>query len=591
MLTHIIDLDTDSESIALIDTSPLDSRYLKLDCSNDPLTENLQLQKGGDNLHLYIDVHSLDNTDYPRLYFRKSDHNTAGVMSTTDSGDWLGNIKYLGVNDSSQFAGGAYLTVKQTDNAGAYIPSSIEWATYSAIGANANSLVIDNSGNVGFGEATPISSLEITKATPGLTLHNTTAGDGDGDRASFIAFRGHQSGDEESMLAKIEASHNGAGDDENGILKFYVNEDGTSYERMSINSAGQVQIGSLNFDTNTITSDTDLISLNSDSLININALNFATNTANYFLMADGTYYNPTSPADVRTGLGLTSGGAGDIWVEKAGDTMTGVLNISEIRAKDGDGLKLYDDGGNGIFVDDGGKVGIGTTSPSQKLEVTGRIYANSTRPILLNAVSGTVEIKGSAAGWIDGLKFVGNSDTSLGGFMAYGSGDSLNYYYIGDSYTSPKMIIKDGNVGIGVTDPDTKLEVFNAGNQLKLSFDATDNAIFAVDTSGNLTITPSGTGLILKGASDAVDPRLTFDSGNDGYIEWQEDELQFHIEGAIEMGGDWTFVGGSFFPRAVDDAGMDETDGTEGEIVYNQDDNGFWGCTVTGTPATWSAFN
>jgi hypothetical protein len=49
-----------------------------------------------------------------------------------------------------------------------------------------------------------------------------------------------------------------------------------------------------------------------------------------------------------------------------------------------------------------------------------------------------------------------------------------------------------GSTGIGVVDPDTKLEVLNAGDQLKLSFDSTDNATFAVDTSGFLTITPSG---------------------------------------------------------------------------------------------------
>jgi len=36
---------------------------------------------------------------------------------------------------------------------------------------------------------------------------------------------------------------------------------------------------------------------------------------------------------------------------------------------------------------------------------------------------------------------------------------------------------------------------------------------------------------------------------------------------------------------------MDETNGTEGEIVYNLDDNKFYGCTSTGTPATWAAFH
>lgn len=35
-----------------------------------------------------------------------------------------------------------------------------------------------------------------------------------------------------------------------------------------------------------------------------------------------------SAADARTNLGLVAGGAGDIWVEKAGDTMTGSLGAS-----------------------------------------------------------------------------------------------------------------------------------------------------------------------------------------------------------------------------------------------------------------------
>jgi hypothetical protein len=41
----------------------------------------------------------------------------------------------------------------------------------------------------------------------------------------------------------------------------------------------------------------------------------------------------------------------------------------EVRAIDGDGLKLYDDDGNGIFVEDGGQVGIGTVTPGNTLEV------------------------------------------------------------------------------------------------------------------------------------------------------------------------------------------------------------------------------
>ena len=45
------------------------------------------------------------------------------------------------------------------------------------------------------------------------------------------------------------------------------------------------------------------------------------------------------------------------------------LNINQITARTTDGLKLYDDGGNGIFVKDGGNVGIGTASPQAKIHI------------------------------------------------------------------------------------------------------------------------------------------------------------------------------------------------------------------------------
>ena len=53
----------------------------------------------------------------------------------------------------------------------------------------------------------------------------------------------------------------------------------------------------------------------------------------------------------------------------------------KLRARDSAGLSLEDDGGNGIFIEDGGNVGIGTTSPNEKLDVNGRIYiGNSSAP-------------------------------------------------------------------------------------------------------------------------------------------------------------------------------------------------------------------
>ena len=43
------------------------------------------------------------------------------------------------------------------------------------------------------------------------------------------------------------------------------------------------------------------------------------------------------------------------------------IDSDQIKARDGDGLKLTDDGDNGIFVEDGGLVGIDTVTPDAKL--------------------------------------------------------------------------------------------------------------------------------------------------------------------------------------------------------------------------------
>jgi len=73
--------------------------------------------------------------------------------------------------------------------------------------------------------------------------------------------------------------------------------------------------------------------------------------------------------DVITNIG----DAGTDFNSSGGLTLAEKLYTDEVRARSSAGLKLYDDGGNGIFVEDGGNVGIGTTSPSTKLDVDGII--------------------------------------------------------------------------------------------------------------------------------------------------------------------------------------------------------------------------
>ena len=55
------------------------------------------------------------------------------------------------------------------------------------------------------------------------------------------------------------------------------------------------------------------------------------------------------------------------------------LSIDQINAIDGDGLKLNEDAGKGIFIEDGGFVGIGD-NPTNKLDVKWR-RQNQTRVV------------------------------------------------------------------------------------------------------------------------------------------------------------------------------------------------------------------
>ncbi len=45
------------------------------------------------------------------------------------------------------------------------------------------------------------------------------------------------------------------------------------------------------------------------------------------------------------------------------------IEADEIKARDSDGLKLYDDSGSGIFVKDGGFVGVGTNDPDSRIDI------------------------------------------------------------------------------------------------------------------------------------------------------------------------------------------------------------------------------
>ena len=87
-----------------------------------------------------------------------------------------------------------------------------------------------------------------------------------------------------------------------------------------------------------------------------------------------------------------------------------------------------------------------------------------------------------------------------GYFSVWNTADNANVFNVSDRgntviagdliVDTDTLFVDAGNnrVGIGVIDPDTQLEVFNAGTQLKLSYDGSDFITFATQADGDLTL-------------------------------------------------------------------------------------------------------
>lgn len=171
------------------------------------------------------------------------------------------------------------------------------------------------------------------------------------------------------------------------------------------------------------------------------------------------------------------------------------------------------------------RIGIGTATPSQKLSIE-QTTAGIIRGVIHNPSAASASVVGAVwqvqndNNYWGLIGMTGSGSTLNGGayadtFHVYNQGYANSLYTVDGnkdhvfstdptdshnfSFVEKMRLTAAGNLGIGVSDPDTKLEIFNAGDQLKLSFDGTDNAVFAVDTAGNLTVTPSGEKVDIQG--------------------------------------------------------------------------------------------
>ena len=182
----------------------------------------------------------------------------------------------------------------------------------------------------------------------------------------------------------------------------------------------------------------------------------------------------------------------------------------KVRARDGAGLLLEDDNGNGIIIEDGGNVGINKANPEEKLHLNGDMLFDNGQIIKWKDSLGTnrnvLQMRA------DNKVLLINNSTGNGGDIVFstkaGAQESVR-------------ITNQGDVGIGTINPGATLDVVGDGrflNGLTIGGDLTVSGTTTTINSTTLTVddkniemgsvdnptdsTADGGGITLKGSTD-----------------------------------------------------------------------------------------
>ena len=197
--------------------------------------------------------------------------------------------------------------------------------------------------------------------------------------------------------------------------------------------------------------------------------------------------------------------ASQSWVEDQGYAVPN-LNEGRLFVGNSSNEAVADDT---VFVDiASGNVGIGTTSPSQKL----------------HAVGSQVRLDGNGGGFY--------KHTLAGAFRAafYDDGATTKIFADGDG-SNPHMTFNAGNVGIGTTSPSQKLHV--VGSQVRL--DGNGGGFYQHTLAGAFRAAFCDDGAITKifADGDGNNPHMTFNAGLVGIgTSSPSDKLEVYANGA-----------------------------------------------------------
>ena len=367
-----------------------------------------------------------------------------------------------------------------------------KWNTSSSI---QDSIIFDNGANVGIGTNSPNFLLDVEAQGADMRVFNLTS---DANTDVYIRTTG--------TAASSRILFGDSADPDVGNIIYRHNSNSLAFatnnlEKMRITSDGNVGIGTttplaklhVNGQTAFLVTDGNETGLEINNGLYIYKIGDISGGENQAYMQIDSAASKAFFLNSNVGIGTTSPSQ-KLHIDGTTSNTTGLVHtttglaIFRVATNNSD-FALIGQGGSNRFdiydnnagstrfsINSSGNVGIGTTSPVEKLHVEGNVLINGAAPY--------VSIKTTQTGTPDWKIY--NSYNSVGDFAIVGGSSGGNKF----------NIQPNGNVGIGTTSPASKLTVTGGdaevtGSDKGLILESPNGTRYRikVDNSGNLTTT------------------------------------------------------------------------------------------------------